>query len=67
MKEAPAPRKPDLEDHAKAKLVFEKENPGLSFSDLPTRKRNALAKSEMFHREYHGLCVAIMGFKKKDA
>lgn len=64
MKETPAPRKPEPSHYTAAQLEYEKENPGKSFNDLPTRKRNALAKDQMYHSEYHDLCNAIMGVRK---
>lgn len=57
----PPQRAPQLIDYEVAKKDFESENPGQTYDNLPTRKRNALAKDQMFHREYHDLCRAIMG------
>ena len=42
--------------------VAEKKNP--DWATLTTRKRNALATDEMFHRQYHALSEAIMGVRK---
>jgi hypothetical protein len=50
-------------DYVTAKDSYELENPGMKFEDLTTRKRNSLARSEMFHRHYHAICDAIKGFR----
>ena len=53
---------PSPEDYVAAQHEYESET-GLKFADLPTRKRNMLAKDQYFHRGYHDLCDAIMGVK----
>lgn len=59
MKEPKEPkRSPRPEDYAEA----QRNNP--NWDNLTTRKKNALAKDEMHHREYHALADAIMGVRR---
>lgn len=55
-KEMPPKKLPTEADFA----VAEKEHP--DWASLPTRKKNALAREQMFHREYYELSAAIMDF-----
>ena len=59
MNDLPEKRKPEQIDYETA----QRNNP--DWDTLTTRKKNSLARNEMFHREYHGLCEAIMGFRPK--
>lgn len=54
MKEFPERRQPQPCDFKAAEA---KAN---DWKSLPTRKRNALARDEMFHREYPALAIALI-------
>jgi len=53
-KELPPKKMPECCDFAAAKANHPE------WDSLTTRKKNALARDEMFHREYHALADAIM-------
>lgn len=59
---------PEPQDYAAAKLEWLNDNPDrcdAEWEKLPTRKRNYLAKQQMYHRGYSDLCDAIMNFRRK--
>jgi len=50
--------KPQVIDYETAEREY-----GEGWKELPTRKRNSLAKDAMHHRNYLALCAGIMGFR----
>lgn len=57
--------KPIAEDYEAAKATHKKEHPDIPWTSLTTRKQNALAKDEMYSRQYQALAKGIMGFRKE--
>lgn len=53
-------KKPLPEDYQTAEKEWNQGHYEQSFASLPTRKRNSLARDQMYHREFHALCDAIV-------
>lgn len=58
MKDSQQKKLPTEQDYVAAKA----EAP--NWEQLPKRKQNALARDQMYHREYHELAAAIMGYRE---
>ena len=56
---------PTKADCDAAKTRWNESNPQLKWEDLPTRKKNKLAKNEMYLREHMELSDAISNFRNR--